>query len=233
MKRLPPTFMIGLALFLATSCTSTESIEGPNSLEIEQAFVQVVILASQEIDANLFSNVSLETFLPREAAHFAALPEIPLFQDHLQMWVTEVQQAFRQSIVQAPDLVVQALREVVWDNPQAILAQGDRSGTNQLIRQNGAQLEKQLQTMLRETLQISVPTWALILDRYTIWQNATKLWGDTNLSEVTVDPLEHLSSVWVERYLEELGVQEERLRTTPVPKESGSFLEVFQQDEQQ
>ncbi len=79
-------------------------------------------------------------------------------------------------------------------------------------------------------MEASNETWDLILDRYGIWQKGTSLWGEEVLVEVTDDPFEHLSTQFLQTYLEELGRQEEILRTTPVPKGSGSFLELFWQD---
>jgi len=87
--------------------------------------------------------------------------------------------------------------------------------------------------MLQEALKTSDITWDLILDRYGIWQKSTALWGREELPVVAAEPFEHLYSFFTTTYLDELGTQEERLRTTPVPKGSGSFLEIFQQDGRQ
>ncbi len=222
--------LIFIIIVLLMGCTSTNSGERVSALEAENALREVTKLASQTVDANLFSEMDLQNLLPQEAAHFTEMKGIPLFLDHLQRWQTQVQQAFRSVLVQTTLLIEENTQAVVWENPGAALLQGDRSATRELTKQRGNEIRAQVLELLQEALQTSNDTWNLILDRYGIWQKGTSLWGEELLAEVTDDPFEHLSTQFLQIYLEELGRQEEILRTTPVPKESGSFLEVFWQD---
>lgn len=215
---------------LFIGCTSTHRDTYVSALEAEHALREVAKLASQSVDVNLFSDLQLEDLLPQDATHFSEMNEIPLFLDHLDRWKDQVQQAFRSVVVQSTILIEENIQAVVWENPQATLLQGDRSATRELTKQQGEALRTQLTQRLRDALQTSDTTWQMILDRYGIWQKGTSLWGEDVLVEVTTDPFEHLSILFMNTYFEELGRQEELLRTTPVPRGSGSFLELFQQD---
>ncbi|MGH0053262.1 MAG: hypothetical protein ACQ5SW_07740 [Sphaerochaetaceae bacterium] len=225
------SFMLILFIcMLFIGCTSTHRDTYVSALEAEHALREVAKLASQSVDVNLFSDLQLEDLLPQDATHFSEMNEIPLFLDHLDRWKDQVQQAFRSVVVQSTILIEENIQAVVWENPQATLLQGDRSATRELTKQQGEALRTQLTQRLRDALQTSDTTWQMILDRYGIWQKGTSLWGEDVLVEVTTDPFEHLSILFMNTYFEELGRQEELLRTTPVPRGSGSFLELFQQD---
>jgi len=161
------------------------------------------------------------------------MQEIPLFHDHLTTWSNQVLGAFRQVVVMLPSLVETSVSSVVWDDSEALLKESNTSATNRLVTEQGSMLAQEVKTMLQDALTNSSITWDLILDRYDIWQKGTTLWGREALPSVTADPFEHLYSYFTTTYLAQLGLEEERLRTTPVPKGSGSFLEIFQQDGQQ
>ncbi len=145
----------------------------------------------------------------------------------------QVLSAFRQVVVQLPSLVEASVSSIVWQDAEATLKEGNRSATTRLVTEQGTVLAEQVRSMLQEALKTSDITWDLILDRYGIWQESTALWGREELPVVAAEPFEHLYSFFTTTYLDELGTQEERLRTTPVPKGSGSFLEIFQQDGRQ
>lgn len=224
-KPLLPLIVIFIVLLMG--CTSTGREEHVSALEAENALREVTKLASQTVDVNLFNEMALQDLLPKEAAHFSQMEGIPLFLDHLQQWQTQVQQAFRSVLVQTPLIVEENTKEVVWENPVAALKQGNQSATRELTKQRGEEIKAQVMKLLQEALQESDETWDLVLDRYGIWQKGTSLWGEAVLAEVTNNPFEHLSTLFLQTYFEELGKQEEILRTTPVPKGSGSFLELF------
>ena len=228
MKRLSSLVLLLLALFLV-GCASTARTLEPDAIAIEQALISVVELASQGIDANYFFTIDQMLF-PPEAAHFSTLTEIPLFLDRLSLYKDQVLQAYRQTILASPALVSKALERVVWDQSMQILRSGNQSGTNELIKQQGEQLQQELEAVLRNELGQSMITWALVLDRYSIWQRATSLWGRQSLEEVDVDPRQYQIDLFLSVYFRQLLLQEEQLRTTPVIRGSGSFLELFQQD---
>ncbi len=220
-----------IILVLLMGCTSTMREESVSALEAENALREVIVLASQAIDANLFSTVEVQLLLPEEADHFPTLQEIPLFLDHLENWQEEVLRAFRTVLVQTPMLIETTMHQVVWENPQTALIQGDQSASRELRKQMGEEIKEEITARLQDALKPSNETWDLLLDRYGIWQKGTVLWGEEELKEVSIDPLDHLTVLFLETYYNALASQEERLRTTPVPKGSGSFLELFQQDE--
>jgi len=211
-------------------CTSTSRDERVSAVEAENALREVTKLASQAVDANLFTETELQDLLPQNAAHFSQMEGIPLFLDHLDRWQTQVQQAFRSVLVQTTILVTDNSNEVVWENPEAALLQGNQSATKELTKQRGDVIREEVLERLNDALIASEETWNIILDRYGIWQKGTSLWGEEVLVEVKDDPFDHLSTQFLETYFEELGRQEEILRTTPVPRGSGSFLELFWQD---
>ncbi len=64
---LPPLIFIFIVLLMG--CTSTSRDERVSALEAENALREVTKLASQAVDANLFSEMSLQDLLPQEAAH--------------------------------------------------------------------------------------------------------------------------------------------------------------------
>lgn len=233
MKRTSYVYLLlGLAL-LFTGCSSVKQDQALRTPDTEYALTEVVKLASQSIDVNLYAETALEILLPPQTAHFLQMQEIPLFHDHLQVWRIQVLSAFRQVVVQLPSLIETSVSTVVWKNGEDLLKAGTRSATTALVTEQGTSLAQQVRSMLQDALQNSSITWNLILDRYSIWQKGTALWGREGLPAVATDPFEHIYSFFVTTYLDELGSQEERLRTTPVPKGSGSFLELFQQEGRQ
>lgn len=222
--------LICIIIVLLMGCTSTSRDERVSAVEAENALREVTKLASQAVDANLFTEMELQDLLPQNAAHFSQMEGIPLFLDHLDRWQTQVQQAFRSVLVQTTILVTDNSNEVVWENPEAALLQGNQSATKELTKQRGGVIREEVLEQLNDALIASEETWNVILDRYGIWQKGTSLWGEEVLVEVKDDPFDHLSTQFLETYFEELGRQEEILRTTPVPRGSGSFLELFWQD---
>jgi len=232
MKRTSCVYLL-LALVLLIGCSTTKNDQALLAPDATYALTEVVKLASQSIDVNLYANTPLATLLPLQTAHFLQMQEIPLFHDHLTTWSNQVLGAFRQVVVMLPSLVETSVSSVVWDDSEALLKESNTSATNRLVTEQGSMLAQEVKTMLQDALTNSSITWDLILDRYDIWQKGTTLWGREALPSVTADPFEHLYSYFATTYLAQLGLEEERLRTTPVPKGSGSFLEIFQQDGQQ
>lgn len=233
MKRTSCVYLLlGLALLLG-GCSSVKQDQALQAPDAAYALTEVVKLASQSIDVNLFADTMLEVLLPPQTEHFLQMQEIPLFHDHLDVWRMQVLSAFRQVVVQLPSLVEASVSSIVWQDAEATLKEGNRSATTRLVTEQGTVLAEQVRSMLQEALKTSDITWDLILDRYGIWQESTALWGREELPVVAAEPFEHLYSFFTTTYLDELGTQEERLRTTPVPKGSGSFLEIFQQDGRQ
>lgn len=230
MTNKPLLLLICIIIVLLMGCTSTSRDERVSAVEAENALREVTKLASQAVNANLFTEMGLQDLLPQNAAHFTEMEGIPLFLDHLDRWQTQVQQAFRSVLVQTTILVTDNSDEVVWENPEAALVQGNQSATRELTRQRGDVIREEVLEQLKDALASSNETWNVILDRYGIWQKGTSLWGEEVLVEVKDDPFNHLSTQFLETYFEELGRQEEILRTTPVPRGSGSFLELFWQD---
>ena len=222
--------LICIIIVLLMGCTTTSRDERVSAVEAENALREVTKLASQAVNANLFTEMGLQDLLPQNAAHFTDMGGIPLFLDHLDRWQTQVQQAFRSVLVQATILVTDNSNEVVWENPEAALLQGNQSATKELTKQRGDVIREEVLERLNDALIASEETWNVILDRYGIWQKGTSLWGEEMLVEVKDDPFDHLSTQFLETYFEERGRQEEILRTTPVPRGSGSFLELFWQD---
>ncbi|WP_319756166.1 hypothetical protein [uncultured Sphaerochaeta sp.] len=222
--------LIFIIIVLLMGCTSTSRDERVSAVEAENALREVTKLASQAVDANLFTEMGLQDLLPQNAAHFVEMEGIPLFLDHLDRWQTQVQQAFRSVLVQTTLLVEDSSNDVVWENPEAALVQGNQSATRELTKQRGDVIREEVLERLKDALASSNETWNVILDRYSIWQKGTSLWGEEVLVEVKGNPFDHLSTQFLETYFKELGRQEEILRTTPVPRGSGSFLELFWQD---
>lgn len=230
MKRKVLTCLLAISVLLA-GCTTTQPIKTTIGADSAYALSEVVKLAAQTIDANLFAGLDLKALLPQEAQLFSTINGIPLFDDHLATWRNQVLSAFRQCVVELPGLVEQSADEIEWTNGDAIVSAGNRSASTYLVAESGGRLEAQLKSRLQTALLPSSITWNLILDRYGIWQRGTSLWGRESLPVIQIDPFDHLFQLFTSTYLSELGLQEERLRTTPVPKGSGSFLEIFQQDE--
>lgn len=232
MKRTSCVYLL-LALVLLSGCSTFKQTQAFDVTDAQQALTEVVKLASQSIDVNLYADTPLAKLLPPQSGHFLQMQEIPLFLDHLDTWGNQVLGAFRQVVVQLPSLVETSVSTVIWQDSEKLLKEGNRSATMRLVTEQGPMLDQEVRKLLQDALAISGITWNLILDRYDIWQKGTALWGREVLPEVAVDPFEHLYSLFTTTYLAELGLQEERLRTTPVPQGSGSFLEIFQLDGQQ
>ncbi|MGE4585034.1 MAG: DUF4197 family protein [Sphaerochaeta sp.] len=231
MKRLPILALLPVCLLLI-GCTTTQRQQQPAALTSEQALTEVVKLASESVDANLFAPLTLEELLPPQAQLFVDLEEIPLFSDQLSLWNDQVLLAYRQVVLQIPALVQDAVGKVTWQQPDQLVKGGNQSATTYFLEDQGKFLSQGIRIMLTDALKQSQITWDLILKRYAIWREATMLWGRAPLPEITVSVDEHLFDLCIATYYAELGVQEAQARTTPVPKGSGSFLELFQQDVQ-
>jgi hypothetical protein len=219
-----------LLFLLLTGCRTVQGPTTADAVSASYALEEVLKLSSHSVDANLFASTALPSLLPPEAGEFSRMVQIPLFLDHLTVWQEQVRTAFRQVVVAIPALVETNAPLVIWDDPEKIILQGNRSATDTFIRQQGDTLDAVVRKLLSDSLQQSEITWALILDRYDIWRKGTALWGREELKPVDVQPFDHLHALFVSQYLAQLGLLEEQLRTTPVPKGSGSFLEVFQQE---
>ncbi|NLK06891.1 MAG: hypothetical protein GX315_11060 [Spirochaetales bacterium] len=219
-----------LLFLLLTGCSTVQGPTTADAVSASFALEEVLKLSSQSVDANLFATTPLPSLLPPEASEFSMMVQIPLFLDHLTVWQEQVRTAFRQVVVAIPSLVETNAPLIIWDDPDQIILQGNRSATDTFIRQQGEALDAVVRKLLFEALQQSEITWALILDRYDIWRKGTALWGREELKPVNVQPFAHLHALFVSQYLAQLGLLEEQLRTTPVPKGSGSFLEVFQKE---
>ncbi len=232
MKRTSYVYLFLAFALVATGCSTVKVDQALQAPDSAYALAEVVKLASQSVDVNVYAATDLQALLPPQTSHFLQMQEIPLFQDHLDLWRMQVLTAFRQVLVQLPSLIEQSVDTVVFDNSEELLRSGNRSATTRLTTEQGTLLAEQIRAMLEDALAASSITWTLIVDRYTIWQKGTALWGRDELPVVTSDPFEHIYAYFATTYINELGVQEELLRTTPVPKGSGSFLEIFQQDGQ-
>ncbi len=228
MKRFPICALL-LLILLLVGCSSTKQRQEVDATAVEQALISVVKLASQSVDANLFSSMG-QRILPAEAIVLSQRSEIPLFLERLDLYKAEVLQAYRQTILEAPTLVAESLARVVWIESPKILQAGNQSATEELLKQQGPALRESLEAVLRRELASSRQNWDMLLDRYSIWQRGTEAWTLEALTGVTVDPLEHQIEFFLSVYLRQLAFQEQQLRTTPVIRGSGSFLEIFQQE---
>ncbi|NCC64496.1 MAG: hypothetical protein EOM15_07555, partial [Spirochaetia bacterium] len=135
MKRFPICALL-LLILLLVGCSSTKQRQEVDATAVEQALISVVKLASQSVDANLFSSMG-QRILPAEAIVLSQRSEIPLFLERLDLYKAEVLQAYRQTILEAPTLVAESLARVVWIESPKILQAGNQSATEELLKQQG------------------------------------------------------------------------------------------------
>lgn len=215
-----------LALLLA-SCTTTQNIPSISEAEAQAALVEVVRLSAQNLDTTALTSLPLSALLDRESAHLSEEQAIPRLPQRLEAWADEVREAFRTTARLLADEVDDlAPRLLLEDGPTMIRTK--TSATSVLRHQFADEITAKGEELLAQALAPSQESWRLIRSRYEVWQHGRLLLGESQGEAVTEDLFDHLLALFTNTILDALEHEELLLRTTPVVKGSGSFLEVFQ-----
>ncbi len=220
-----------LLLLLALALSSCSSLQSPASIDQEtaqEALVEVLRLASAGLDADDFASLELIDLLDQESAHLIELREIPLFERRLQAWGDEVIAAFWHSASRFPPHLEPLFKNLAFPDAKAMVSDNTKVATLYFSDQYHNQIVAIAQMLLGEDLVEASAQWDRIVGRYRIIRNSRLLLEEQDLGAITENLFDHLVDLFVHQYLTALAEEELLLRTTPVIKGSGSFLEVFQ-----
>jgi hypothetical protein len=227
MKRFLPILLLTLML---VGCTSLSQDPEKRAEQLREAMVAAVTEASEAVPATLYESLPTIDLLPEQSRPLLYQSEIPLLQENLELWRTQVIQAFRRTSISFPDLLKPYIAKLEIEDPEATLRSSDDSVSALLSEQFGNQIVGSMQLLLAEELAESQETYDSIYDRYSIWSDSLELLGEPPLETIARFPTAHLATLFVQIYLDRLAAEESAIRTTPVPQGTGSVYEIFQQE---
>jgi len=219
--------LLVLALALA-SCTSLQSPASVDQETAQRALVEVLRLASAGLDADDFASLALTDLLDHQSVHLVELKDIPLFEQRLEVWGKEVIAAFWHSASRFPLHLEPLFEGLTFPEAKAMVDDNTKTATQYFSAQHHEQIVELARLLLVEELAEASSQWSRIAGRYHIVRNSHILLEEHDLGAITDDLFEHLVELFVHQYLSALAEEELQLRTTPVIKGSGSFLEIFQ-----
>ena len=229
MKRYIPLLLF---LFLLSGCATSLGQQDDSAEQVRIALQEVVVTASESIEANLHANFELSQLVPSSSVHLLQQTQIPRLQEHLEIWEQQVLTAFRKTTLGMPELLAPYINNLTIEDPIAVMKKSDSSASDLLVEQHGQAIYEEIQRLLSSNLTESTLTWNHLRDRYSIWVDGMVLLGKPRLQNIEEDPLEHLSLIFAQAYAEQLTKEEIYLRTTPDFKGTGSLYEILQQDAQ-
>lgn len=224
MKRFFPWLIL---LILLSGCSSLPHQKEESLSEIRTALREVVLSASERVEANIHSQMSLISMIPPSSSPLLDQKQIPRLEEHLQVWTRQVIAAFRQATIAMPQLLRPYIEKLEITDPLAVMQRSDSSATALLMENYQEDIEREIQVMLAGYLVPSMQTWEILTDRYAIWSRSKALLGEETLPILGPGPLDHLIRIFFSAYLEELTREELYLRTTPVFQGTGSFYEIL------
>ncbi len=216
-------------LMLLSSCSTLPNQKGVSQEEIRTALREVVLTASERVEATLLSQIPLQTMVPPSSTPLLEQQQIPRLPEHLQTWATQVVAAFRGATIAMPKLLRPYIEKLEFPDPQAIMLASDSSATELLEAKYRQDIEQEVRSILEELLAPSMQTWWMLTDRYAIWSRSKALLGEEALPPLGPDPLDHLIGIFLSSYQDGLAREELYLRTTPVFQGAGSFYEILNQ----
>lgn len=226
MKRYLPLLIL---LLLISGCSTLPKHKEQNLEEISTALREVVVTASERIEAGLHAQTSLITLVPPSSSPLLDQAQIPRLDEHLQLWSKQVLAAFRQATIAMPALLKPYIEAMEFDNPIATRKLSESSASEALETQFRSEIEHDTRLMLGSYLSESKGTWELLTDRYAIWSRAKTLLGEQALPALGGDPDDYLVGLFLSTYRDQLAKEETYLRTTPVFQGTGSFYELLNQ----
>jgi len=224
MKRLFPLLIV---LILLSGCSTLPKQKEEGLFEIRTALREVVQTASERIEANMHSKMSVITLIQPSSSSLLDQNQIPRLEEHLELWSKQVLTAFRVATIAMPGLLSTYIEKLEIEDPRAVMQESDSSATALLLAAYQKDIEREVRLLLEEDLLASKETWEMLTDRYAIWSRSKALLGEENLPMLGGDPTDHLFQIFLTAYLEQLANEELYLRTTPVFQGTGSFYEIL------
>jgi uncharacterized protein YceK len=224
MKRLFPLLIV---LTILSGCSTLHKQKEPGLDEIRTALREVVQTASERIEANMHSQMTLSTLIPPSSSPLLDQKQIPRMEEHLGLWSKQVITAFRGATIAMPDLLRTYIEKLAIEDPRSVMQESDSSATALLLATYQEDIEGEARVMLEEYLLPSQETWKMLTDRYGIWSRSKTLLGEEALPTLGPDPSDHLIQIFLSAYLDQLTDEELYLRTTPVFQGTGSFYEIL------
>ncbi len=216
-----------LALLLG-GCSTTQKTTTISEEEAHAAIVEVLHLSGSALDSSALGSLPFTALLKEEQLHILDLDEIPLLQQRLQLWRSEVLEAYRSTARGMGEELDPLLDTLVIDDARKLVQSKEMSATSILKAQKGEEIKTMAAALLLPALSESQKIWGIVHERYEIWSRSRVLLGEDGLPPLEENPFEQLLTVFVDSFLGALEREEMLLRTTPVVKGSGSILEVFQ-----
>ncbi len=230
MKRL---FSLLIVLIVLSGCSTLPNQSEESLDEIRTALREVVQTASERIEANMHSQMTLSTLIPPSSYSLLEQKQIPRLEEHLSLWSKQVIAAFRGATIAMPALLKPYIGRLEIEDPRSVMQESDSSSTALLLATYREDMESDVRFMLEQYLAASSETWQMLTDRYAIWSRSKGLLGEGSLPELGGDPTDHLYRTFLSAYLEQLTNEELYLRTTPVFQGTGSFYEILNKKVQQ
>ena len=230
MKRLFPLLIV---LIILSGCSTLPNQKGESQDEIRTALREVVQTASERIEANMHSQMTLITLIPPSSSSLLDQKQIPRLAEHLELWSKQVITAFRGATIAMPALLKPYIEKLEIEDPLAVMQESDSSATPLLLASYQEDIEFEVRILLETYLMPSNETWEMLTDRYAIWSRAKELLGEESLPMLGNDATEHLIRTFLSTYLGQLTNEELYLRTTPVFQGTGSFYEILNKKVQQ
>jgi hypothetical protein len=220
--------LVLLFTLLLASCTTASTPSGPTKMEALLGLEEVVRLASEGVSPTLYNETNLEDLLISSDYHLLTEHTVPGINNSLALWREEVISAFNAATSMIGPLAGQAIATTQWEDPIALVSDPTSQATMVAALQNRDELTEAATHILKERLAPSHQQWQVVRSRWSIWREAMRLFGEEELSDITVDPIEHLIPYWISTTIAAIVNEEHLLRTTQRVKGSGSPLEVFQ-----
>lgn len=227
MKRYIPLLLL---LVLLTGCATTQGQQEDRTEQVRSALLEVLMIASESIEANLHADFQLSQLLPPDSVDLLQQTQIPRLQEHLEIWKQQVLLSFRKATLELPELLVPYINNLTIEDPIAIMKESNSSASDLLVERYGQEIYEEIQNLLSLHLTESMQTWDFIRDRYSIWVEGMVLLGKPRLSDIDENPSFHLSLLFAQTFAEQLTKEEIYLRTTPDFQGTGSLYETLQQD---
>lgn len=230
MKRL---FSLLIVLIILSGCSNLPKQKDESLSEIRTALLEVVQTASERIEANMHSQMTLTTLIPPSSSSLLEQKQIPRLEEHLSLWSKQVITAFRVATIAMPGLLRPYIERLDIEDPRKVMLESDSSASALLLAAYSKDIEGDVRLMLGEGLLASEQTWEMLTDRYGIWSRSKELLGEESLPALDSNPTDHLIKVFLSTYLGQLANEELYLRTTPVFQGTGSLYEILNKKVQQ
>ncbi|MGI6490104.1 MAG: hypothetical protein ACOXZ7_06165 [Sphaerochaeta sp.] len=146
-----------LALLLG-GCSTTQKTTTISEEEAHAAIVEVLHLSGSALDSSALGSLPFTALLKEEQLHILDLDEIPLLEQRLQLWRSEVLEAYRSTARGMGEELDPLLDTLVIDDARKLVQSKEMSATSILKAQKGEEIKTMAAALLRPALSESQGT---------------------------------------------------------------------------